>query len=182
MSRTAHSSPRTSGSGSFPWARRDRSGRWVRQVRWVPKGETGAPGATGEQGLQGLKGDPGPTAASASPSTRDAPAVPYNNDAVDTITTTTAGKLWTQGVDTYTASACTNGKYSLALFLDDAYAPGTRRDQPLAETIAQSGSVPTFGVAESVPAGDHTIVLRSLMTGCAGSYGTDSQVGAIAIG
>lgn len=144
----------------------------------IPQGKAGD---QGPKGADGAKGDPGPTTASASQTSRPDP-VSYNPDASQTITTPTNGKLWIEGVDTYNATGCTSGTYSLALFLDGTYVPGTRRDQSLVDTVAQTGSVQTFGVAASAPAGLHTVALKSLMLSCSGGYGVDSQVGAIALG
>jgi hypothetical protein len=145
-----------------------------------PKGDKGDRGDKGDKGDKGDSGDVGPTAGafSATSQTEDMAVTP---SASTNITVPRAGSLWIAGLDNYAFSACTSGSFTMELYVDGAFVPGSRRNFPLGST-AQNGLFTTYGVATGVSAGTHTVAMKDQGSSCSGSFGFDPQVTAIALG
>ena len=112
-----------------------------------PRGPEGDEGLEGLEGPEGPQGEPGPTegfALGAEPG-----AVPPSA----TITTTTSGRLYITGrlrANTTCSAAATP---KLSLYLDGAPVPASRFAYPAG---AATGVI-TFGLSDSVSAGNHTV-------------------------
>jgi hypothetical protein len=153
-----------------------------------PPGAQGAQGAQGPQGTQGPKGDKGdagavgPTAGAVSPT--GGTATGGTQSASTTITMPRAGSLWIAGVDNYSTASCTggNGSFTMELYVDGTFVPGSQRSTFLPDSPAQRGMFTTYGLATGVGAGPHDVVMRDQISSCSGAFGVDAKVTAIALG
>ena len=161
-------------------ARRDRKLTWGRQG---PAGPTGRPGAAGPQGAPGLQGAqgssgsqgatgatgpqgaPGPTAVAqaggdAPPSTITGANAGTIPSSTTTLTTTTAGSLFTFGhldVGVNCPPGTFNCDFQSGLYVDGQAVPGTGQFITISSGTSQQVVREIFGVATNVPAGTHHI-------------------------
>ena len=145
-----------------------------------PAGTQGPQGPKGDKGDKGDPGEAGPTAGAFS-ATGQTETMSVSPGASTTITVPRAGSLWIAGVDNYAFASCTSGSFTMQLYVDDVFVPGSRRNFSLGNT-AQNGLFTTYGVATGVSAGPHTVSMKDQASSCTGSFGFDAQVTAIALG
>jgi hypothetical protein len=142
------------------------------------RGPEGPEGEEGLEGPEGPAGEPGPTEGFAVGAEPD--AVPDQVNASEMFTTTTSGTLYITGRLRSSTTCSAGGNLKVSLYLDGA---------PVAASGFTHASgvdtrVTTFGLSDSVPAGDHTV---SMATHCAtGSVSrpavSDAAFGVILLG
>ena len=146
-----------------------------------PKGDTGAPGRRGAQG------PPGPTAGAVGLGTP--PAVPdrlFNLNPA-TLTTTTAGRVFTFGRLRLSATCpggATNCTFSVGQYIDGTPVPGSLEHLFVASGTSRDFDINDFGMASDVPAGQHhvTFGVGAFSPKRASLSGGPESSGAIALG